>query len=1087
MGLFADIAKDMPEVSPQEEVALQEELSTRLPEVERGAFANFGVALESNFYKILDLAGTSTKKFADWADTPGMGWVSKHAGNLALAAKTAQEAPELQPETDPEGLDMFAELIGSSVPYMATILASYGAGAAAGGGAAGLAGASASTVGTAATTGGILASGATSFAINREESFRYAKETGATDDEANLEANIVGGVVSLLEVAQVGRVLKFSKTGGALYKAIVMNARNKAWSNVAKAGGKLSMSMVRTAVEEAIEESLQGTASEGIPALLRGLKIEGGAEGFLKRRGTEAALGGIVGGMFGTLGALGTAAFSKGDVHIPGRPEVEREGDPTLDLSPPELEQEMEQPDVMETEGGTLGDFDQESFEEAADPIMTGDEIAPSSPETKVGQETKEVVEEEVLTPTQKLKNIISEKRTEFSESRAVAKKAQSKERGIRAAQYEKALAEESDVDVARKKALSELKGELPKASFTGIDSEQMTNEDWRNVRNEVRDSDLKTFEKEKAFTALDNLMNALVPTESDLKSLNKVVFGFEFLLKATDGRLKKMAIGMLMEITNFGKTVLASGDISPIGRQGLTKGVRYPKHWFKAFVDSHKAYFSKERTSLMQKEMYTSPAYDLARTIDRSEMLTDIDGELSKREAEFYSNWAKRIPILGGLIKASERAAVVGMNRLRMGVFQKYVNEWEGTGKSEQDLKDLADFMLQSTGRGSGKFLKDHGHLLSAGFFSPRFVISRFQLIGSLGLTTAPVRKLVAQELLTFVGSGILIMTMASMLGADVEEDPRSSDFGKIKVGKTRYDVWGGYAQIARTTAQMITKERKSVRSGEISGVERDNVLGRFLRGKLSPPAGLAIDALKNETFMGEKLSDKVKTVPGAIDEVVKRTVPLFAQDIEEAAQYSGFWSSVATAPLAFYGIGVQSYEPSRNDQLKQMRDQYAGEVYGADWDQISGESQQLLREYRPKLQELEQEVKANRTDFDFVATLLKEQAEAGERVKKELPTTVQKELKSLNMDVGGLSRTLARNWRLNSKRYDQYQKDTASILKKVLPRVIESPAYQKLPPQAKRTILDELILEAKKAARDNVVATAKMKDFERLQRTRQ
>ena len=46
---------------------------------------------------------------------------------------------------------------------------------------------------------------------------------------------------------------------------------------------------------------------------------------------------------------------------------------------------------------------------------------------------------------------------------------------------------------------------------------------------------------------------------------------------------------------------------------------------------------------------------------------------------------------------------------------------------------------------------------------------------------------------------------------GPEVEADPRSSYFGKIQVGPSTVDLWGGSQQIARYAAQWITGERKT------------------------------------------------------------------------------------------------------------------------------------------------------------------------------------------------------------------------------------------------------------------------------------
>src|SRR5690606_18698368 len=83
--------------------------------------------------------------------------------------------------------------------------------------------------------------------------------------------------------------------------------------------------------------------------------------------------------------------------------------------------------------------------------------------------------------------------------------------------------------------------------------------------------------------------------------------------------------------------------------------------------------------------------------------------------------------------------------------------------------------------------------------FFAPRLVASRFQLV--LGQPfyggTARTRKLIAQEYAKFLTGIGLVYLLSGLMGAELEFDPRSSDFGKIKVGNTRIDPLAGISQV--------------------------------------------------------------------------------------------------------------------------------------------------------------------------------------------------------------------------------------------------------------------------------------------------
>ena len=76
-----------------------------------------------------------------------------------------------------------------------------------------------------------------------------------------------------------------------------------------------------------------------------------------------------------------------------------------------------------------------------------------------------------------------------------------------------------------------------------------------------------------------------------------------------------------------------------------------------------------------------------------------------------------------------------------------------------------------------------------------------------------------------------------------DAEVDPRATNFGKIRVGKTWYDIWSGEAQIARAMGQLITGKRKSAQTGQVVEADKSETLGRFFRSKFAPQVGLVSD----------------------------------------------------------------------------------------------------------------------------------------------------------------------------------------------------------------------------------------------------
>ena len=481
-----------------------------------------------------------------------------------------------------------------------------------------------------------------------------------------------------------------------------------------------------------------------------------------------------------------------------------------------------------------------------------------------------------------------------LGELREVTEIERTMERGKRTAKAEEAkakvLEEGATADEAQRAAKAELIGEYPEAVFPRFDSDEISPMDFENIRRAIIDSKLRTFEQIRANDALNKLQDGVVPTPSELEVLGSIIGKSQAakITMAAQAKKRGKLAGLLLELTNFPTTTLASFDISMVGRQGITTLPKYPKQWFEAVMTSYKAAFSEDYAQQAMNDMDTD---EWAETRRRALVFrSDVDGSLTTTEQQFYSSWAKKIPILRIFTKASERAAVVGMNRLRASIFNKEAEGWTATQRTDQNYKELAEVVNASTGRGN---IKRGGNLdrvlpyLNAAFFSPRYVLSRFELVGKTGkslvdITTGnltPASKILAHEMVSFVGAGLIAMLLAEMMGAKVERDWRSSDFGKIVIGRTRIDVWGGFQQIARTVAQLITGQSKAVSSGEIFTKNRLETFGRFIQSKLSPAAGLGIELLSGKDFLGEPLPT-FETKGELADYVMQKLAPLVIQD---------------------------------------------------------------------------------------------------------------------------------------------------------------------------------------------------------------
>jgi hypothetical protein len=235
------------------------------------------------------------------------------------------------------------------------------------------------------------------------------------------------------------------------------------------------------------------------------------------------------------------------------------------------------------------------------------------------------------------------------------------------------------------------------------------------------------------------------------------------------------------------------------------------------------------------------------------------------------------------------------------------------------------------------------------------------------------------AKDLGTYVGGGLALLSLAKLSGlADVELDPRSSDFGKIEIAGTRIDFWRGYQQIARTVTQIITGKAK-VQSGDILDVDRADVLWRYLRGKLSPSAGVGVNLLDDEDMIGNEVT--------LTRVLVDTFAPLFAADIYEAVSLQGP-KGLLTAPLSFFGVSVSSYPPSRGAQMasrvsqlpEHMRTDASGGPPAERWSQLTEAQQTEAKRHDPEIARLldEQSEEAEGPSADFIRGLEQRKADA-------------------------------------------------------------------------------------------------------------
>lgn len=376
-----------------------------------------------------------------------------------------------------------------------------------------------------------------------------------------------------------------------------------------------------------------------------------------------------------------------------------------------------------------------------------------------------------------------------------------------------------------------------------------------------------------------------------------------------TDGLSPKKA-NIVQNILNAPRTLKSTLDLSAPLRQGWGM-ISRPVQWSKAFGNMFKYAVSKKSFRDLQADIISRPTYKLME--NGGLRISILAKKLEQREDDFMSNLVGKIPGVG----VSERAYVGFLNKLRADVFDDLVGRAEMAGEDismgSQTLKDIANVVNDFTGSGNiGKGDRYSGQApwLNATFFSPRKISATINMFNPQRYLDPRIsktaRKAAARQLAGMLGMTATILGLASAAGVDVEPDTTSSDFGKIKIGNTRFDMTGGNGTYAVLLARMILGRTKSTTSGKIyklgegyKPTERKDLVLDFTRNKFSPVASAIATAL-GWSFDKEDRSIKKQAQNLFVPMIIDNSIEQMSTD-KEMLPFSIL--------SELFGIGVQSY----------------------------------------------------------------------------------------------------------------------------------------------------------------------------------
>lgn len=522
----------------------------------------------------------------------------------------------------------------------------------------------------------------------------------------------------------------------------------------------------------------------------------------------------------------------------------------------------------------------------------------------------------DTLDPEDKLRKALKEAKPVS----AAARKMYAEERSARASK----IAELQAKGASLPEQLHALKGQLPRPDRASI-LEHFTEEDIKTLEDRINYSNhLFPYEKVNALTALHKLLGAegvKIPTAGEIKLLSGVMSD-DTIKAMLENRpfMEKFWHGVGSGL-NIPRSLLASFDFSGGFRQGLVFVGR--KEFWKAWAGMFKQFGSEKAFKAVQDEIRNRPTYLLMRKAGLS--LTDTGHYLSEREEAFMSDWAEKIPVIGIGVHASNRAYIGFLNKLRADLFDDMIRKGKEIGidynNNPRALKAVSNLINAGTGRGSLGKLNQAAPALSSIFFSPRLIASRVQMLNPMMYARAlpfieknPGVRMASREaaksMLTFGAIAMTIVGLAKMGGAEVSGNPTSSDFGKIKIGNTRYDLWGGFQQYIRLFAELASG-KVTTSTGTVHDLNnpkfgqdtRRDVIIKFVENKFAPVVAAGDDFARGKDAVGQPVTVK--------SELKSKMIPLVAQDIADAMQDQGYLKGVAMGAPSLFGVGVQTYKP--------------------------------------------------------------------------------------------------------------------------------------------------------------------------------
>lgn len=398
-----------------------------------------------------------------------------------------------------------------------------------------------------------------------------------------------------------------------------------------------------------------------------------------------------------------------------------------------------------------------------------------------------------------------------------------------------------------------------------------------------------------------------------------------------------------IKDIPGVMKSLMSSLDDSFYGRQGIVALLGQPyqkaiwaRDFAKSFDDIAKSLRGQDVMDLIKADVYSRP-----NALNGKYKAGGYGLDVLSEEA-FPSSFPERIPGLGRLFKASEVAFNGGALRMRADLADVLISKADKQGINTLDpnqARGMGHLIGSMTGRGSIGKLEPVAKEINVFIYSIKLLKSSMDVLTAhqfdpkaTPFTKKEARKNLASVIATVAG----VLSIAKMLNPDsVDEDPRSTNSGKVKVFGKWINITGHLGGLVRTAARLVptkhngewglwqkssTGKWTDLTAGKFGQQDGWEVLvDSFFTNKLAPIASIWRDALRGEMFGGEPFNI-TKSITNSL-------TPLSIQTFGDLKDES-YSTILGVMAFELFGFSPSTYkykaswEKSTSKEMKQFKE---------------------------------------------------------------------------------------------------------------------------------------------------------------------